>query len=153
MLAGGLHTSCGQLPRASELLSLECTNGSSTGRGIYVWNGFLIYVIRHHKAKRSTNREFNVARFLPVQLWHSMYKYLVYIRPFLDMPQRERTLSRPLQPNALLFRAGNAFDKPWPPARLTAILKKAMGEVWGQSTTSQLFRQLSIGITEKHVKC
>jgi hypothetical protein len=152
MLAGGLHTSCGQLPRASEILSLECTNGVATARGLYVWDGSLIYVTRHHKAKRSTNREFNVVRFLPVQLGHSMFKYLVYIRPFLDMLQRERTLSKPVRQNTLLFRAGNTLDKPWPPARLTAVLKKATGEVWGQSTNSQFFRQLSIGITEKHVK-
>ena len=152
MLAGGLHTACGQSPRASELLGLECTNGSSTVRGICAWNGFLIYVIRHHKAKRSTNREFNVVRFLPVQLGHSMYKYLVYIRPFLDMLHRERTSSHTVQTSTLLFHAGNAFNKPWPSSRLTAILKKATGEVWGHSVTSQLFRQLSIGITEKHVK-
>ena len=152
MLAGGLHMACGQLARASELLGLECTNGSSTGRGICAWNGFLISVIRHHKAKRLTNQEFNVVRFLPVQLGQSMYKYLVYIRPFLDMLQRERALSPPAQPSTLLFRAGNAFDKPWPTARLTAILKKATNEVWGQEVTSRLFRQLSIGIIEKHVK-
>jgi hypothetical protein len=85
ILAGGLYTAYGQLARASELLGLECTNGSSTGRGIYAWNGFLISVIRHHKAKRLTNREFNVVCFLPVQLGQSIYKYLVYIRPFLDM--------------------------------------------------------------------
>ncbi|KAH9203795.1 hypothetical protein DL95DRAFT_430566 [Leptodontidium sp. 2 PMI_412] len=84
MLAGGLHTACGQLARASELLSLECTNRSSTG---------------------------------------------LYIRPFLDMLQRERALSCPVRPSTLLFRAGSAFDKPWPPARLTAILKKATREV------------------------
>ncbi|KAH8587035.1 hypothetical protein B0O99DRAFT_656577 [Bisporella sp. PMI_857] len=85
MLAGGLHTACGQLPRASKLLGLEYMNGLSTGRGIYVWNRFLIYIIRHYKAKRLTNREFNIACFLPVQLGHSIYKSLVYIRPFLDM--------------------------------------------------------------------
>jgi hypothetical protein len=152
MLAGGLHTACGQLPRGTELLGLECSNGWTTRRGIYAWKGSLMYVIRHHKTKRSTNREFNVVRFLPVQLGHSMYKYLVYIRPFLDMLQRERAPSRLVEPSPLLFRGGNALEKPWPSARLTAILKKATGEAWGQPVTSRLFRQLSIGITEKHVK-
>lgn len=152
MLAGGLYTACGQLPRASELLSLECTNGSATLRGIYAWDGYLIYVIRHHKAKRITNREFVVARFLPVQLGQSMYKYLVYIRPFLDMLQRERALSGLAQPSTLLFRAGNTLGKPWPSTRFTALLKRATNEVWGQPVNLQLFRQLSIGITEKHVR-
>jgi hypothetical protein len=152
MLAGGLHTACGQLPRAPELLGLECANGSSTKRGIYAWNGFLVYVVRHHKSKRMTNREFNVIRFLPVRLGHSLYKYLVYIRPFLDMLQRQRDPSRSVRPSTLLFRAGGASDKPWPAARLTAVLKKATAEVWGRPVNSQLLRQVSIGITEKHVK-
>lgn len=36
--------------------------------------------------------------------------------------------------------------------RLTAILKKATAAVWKQPVNSQLFRQLSNGITEKHVR-
>jgi hypothetical protein len=79
MLAGGLYTACGQLARASELLGLGCTNGSANRHGICAWNGFLISIIHHHKAKRLTNPEFNVIRFLLVQLGQSMYKYLVYI--------------------------------------------------------------------------
>ncbi|KAK5292262.1 hypothetical protein LTR16_001987 [Cryomyces antarcticus] len=152
MLAGGLHIGCGQVPRGSELFSLECQNSSSAERGSYVWNGFIIYVTRHHKAKRSTNREFNVVRLLPVQLGHVMYKYVVYIRPFTDMLRREQSSSLAISPSRLLFRSGHALDKPWDSARLTAILKKATTEVWGQSVNSQLYRQLSIGITEKHVR-
>jgi hypothetical protein len=111
MLAGSLHTAYSQLARASELLGLEYTNGSSTRRRIYAWNRFVISVICYYKTKQLTNREFNIVRFLPVQLGHSIYKYLVYIRPFLDMLQQERVLSRPVQLSMLLFRAGNAFDK------------------------------------------
>lgn len=83
MILGGLHTACGQVPRAPELLGLECENGSSTERGLYVWNGFMVYLTRHYKAKRSTNREFIVVRFMPVRLGYVLYKYLVYIRRFL----------------------------------------------------------------------
>ncbi|KAH6974915.1 hypothetical protein EDB80DRAFT_757801 [Ilyonectria destructans] len=36
-----------------------------TLRGIYVYNKLMVFVVRHHKAKASTNREFIVARFLP----------------------------------------------------------------------------------------
>ncbi|KAI8710459.1 hypothetical protein NCS52_01562900 [Fusarium sp. LHS14.1] len=49
---------------SKELLSLWCVNGEFGPRGIYVYNGAMVYIIRHHKAKRSTNREFVVARFL-----------------------------------------------------------------------------------------
>jgi hypothetical protein len=70
---------------------------------------------RHHKAKRSTNLEFNVARFLPVQLGHVMYKYLVFIRPLSDMLQQERSSlydSEPLPSSRLLFRTGHGVGKP-----------------------------------------
>jgi hypothetical protein len=67
MIAGVFETIGGQAVRLSELLSLECENGSSTECGLYVYNGFVIFITRHHKAKRSTNREFNVVRFLWVR--------------------------------------------------------------------------------------
>jgi hypothetical protein len=153
MLLGGLHTAGGQVPRAPELLGLEIQNGPSTERGVYVWNGFMVYLTRHHKAKRSNNREFYVVRFLPARLGRVMYKYLVYIRPFLDMLQRERdTYYKEVVPTRLLFRSGRDLDRPWDAARLTAILRKATTEVWGRPVNSQLYRQLTIGITEKHVQ-
>ncbi|KAJ0129491.1 Uncharacterized protein HZ326_27411 [Fusarium oxysporum f. sp. albedinis] len=68
-----------------ELLSLECENGLNTSCGIYIYVGggggvYMVYVIRHHKAKRLTNHEFYVVRFLLVILGHVLYKYLIYIR-------------------------------------------------------------------------
>ncbi|KFZ14298.1 hypothetical protein V501_03307, partial [Pseudogymnoascus sp. VKM F-4519 (FW-2642)] len=111
------------------LLGLEIQNGPSTERGIYVWNGFVVYLTRHHKAKRSNNREFYVVRFLPARLSCVMYKYLVYIRPFLDMLQRERdSYYKDVVPTCLLFQSGRDFGWPWGSARLTAILKKATAD-------------------------
>jgi hypothetical protein len=84
-LAGTMLTLGGQAPRATEILSLEYCNRQSSQRGVYVYNGFMIYVIRHHKAKRSTNNEFTVVRFLPAKVGKLLYYYLVYIRPFAAM--------------------------------------------------------------------
>ncbi|KAI3571257.1 hypothetical protein IWW34DRAFT_824845 [Fusarium oxysporum f. sp. albedinis] len=108
MLAGRLYTACGQTPRIQGLLSLEYENGLSTSGGIYVWGGYVTYVIRHHKAKRLTNREFYVARFLPVRLGHVLFKYL-------RQPQTR-----------LLFHCSG---RPWPTSRLTNVLTKATLEV------------------------
>jgi hypothetical protein len=49
----------------------------------------MIYIVCHYKAKLSTNREFNVARFLLVQVGHILYKYLGYIRPIIEMLHHE----------------------------------------------------------------
>ena len=35
---------------------------------------------------------------------------------------------------------------------MTAILRATGRKVWGQSITSQMYRQVTIGITEKHVR-
>jgi hypothetical protein len=76
-------------PCGPDLLHLRYVNHETAERGIYMYNGSMIYLIRSHKAKRSTNREFFVARFLLVQLGHLLYKYLVYIRLFIDIHTRE----------------------------------------------------------------
>jgi len=54
--------------------------------------------------------------------------------------------------NRLLFCSGHAYDKVWLSSRLTAILKKATAEVWGQSVNAQLYCQLAIGMIERHVR-
>ncbi|KAF5259757.1 hypothetical protein FOXYS1_9615 [Fusarium oxysporum] len=133
-LAGGLYTACGQTPRIRELLSLEYENGPNTSCGIYVWGSYMAYVIRHHKAKRLTNREFYVVRFLPVRLGHVLFKYLVYIRRVADLLRHEqlgadRSTQQCLHTRLLFQNNG----RPWPISRLTDIVTKATLELWRQS--------------------
>ncbi|KAL7903733.1 hypothetical protein GGI35DRAFT_314748 [Trichoderma velutinum] len=49
----------------SELLSLLCVNRELGQNGLFAYKSRIIYIIGHHKANRSTNREYNAARFLP----------------------------------------------------------------------------------------
>jgi hypothetical protein len=58
LLLAMVHVLGGQASRGTEILSLECRNGPSTERGIYVHGGSMIYVTRHHKARKITDREF-----------------------------------------------------------------------------------------------
>jgi hypothetical protein len=67
-ISGGFLTACGQSPRIRDLLSLAVENTPCAVRGIFVWNGSVAYALHHHKAKRSTNQEFHVIRFLPARL-------------------------------------------------------------------------------------
>ncbi|KAH7247485.1 uncharacterized protein BKA55DRAFT_691571 [Fusarium redolens] len=152
-LAGGLYTACGQTPRIRELLSLEYENGPNTSCGIYAWGGYMVYVIRHHKAKRLTNREFYVVRFLPVRLGHVLFKYLVYVRRVADLLRREqlgadRSAQQCLQIRLLFQNNG----RPWPTSRLTDVVTKTTLELWQQRINVRTYRQLAIAITEKHVR-
>lgn len=60
-----MYLSGGQAPRSTELFSIECENGPATSRGLYIHDGALCYVTRHSKSRRTTNEEFQVARYLP----------------------------------------------------------------------------------------
>ncbi|KAF9770492.1 hypothetical protein IL306_011972, partial [Fusarium sp. DS 682] len=134
-ILGGMFCTGGQLPRCTEVLSLLCCNGELHPRGIYVYDRSMIYITRHHKAKKATNREFIVARFLPAQLGHILYKYLIYIRPFINMLHRERWsgTSSEAAESPLLFREGAALSsRSWQTGRLTSILKGATSLVWGE---------------------
>jgi hypothetical protein len=85
-----------------------------------------------------------------------VYKYLFYIRRLLEMLEREESSNphpaMPILPRNLLFWSDQTPDQPWPSSRLTSILKKAITEIWGFPVNSQLYRQLTIGTTEKHVQ-
>ncbi|EXL39949.1 hypothetical protein FOCG_17451 [Fusarium oxysporum f. sp. radicis-lycopersici 26381] len=152
VLAGLLMMTGGGQPRGPDLLHILLRNCGTAERGLYVYNGFVIYLTRSHKAKRSTNREFVVARFLPIQVGHIVYKYLVYIRPFVDMLAREQ-YPYIRECSWYVFRYRFEPDSsPWATERLTGIIKCYTGKAWGQSVTLRLLRQLCIGIAEKHVR-
>jgi hypothetical protein len=78
----------GQKPRGTEYFTLQHCNGASSERGVYAYGGYMLYITRHHKAKHSTNQEFNVVRYLPYRARKLLYYYLVYIRPFKEMLHR-----------------------------------------------------------------
>ena len=83
-----LHLTGGQAPRSTELFSIECENGPTTSRGIYIHDGALCYVTRHSKSRRTTNQEFQIARYLPPCASQVFVEYLVYVRPFVAILRR-----------------------------------------------------------------
>ncbi|EXL52797.1 hypothetical protein FOCG_08558 [Fusarium oxysporum f. sp. radicis-lycopersici 26381] len=151
-LAGLMLMTCGGQPRSPDLLSIRVSNHRTSERGLYIYNGYMIYVTCSHKAKRSTNRGFVVARFFPSQVGHLMYIYLVYIRPFVDMLAREQL------PNIdgcspFFFRSRPESDSPhWSTERLTKIVRRFTRQVWDQGIKLRLLRQICIGIADKHVR-
>lgn len=146
-----LMTGGGQ-PRSPDLLHLRVRNCETVERGLYVYNGSIIYLTRSHKAKRSTNREFIVARFLPVQVGCFLFQYLVYIRPFVDLlvPEHYPYIK---ECSSYLFRSQPEISSPpWATERLTNSMQRFTGNAWGQRITVRLMRQVCIGIAEKHVR-
>jgi hypothetical protein len=145
-----MYLSGGQAPRSTELFSIECENGPATSRGLYVYDGALCYVTRHSKSRRTTNEEFQVARYLPPRAGQLLVAYLVYVRPFVAMLRRicvgQDGASR------LLFRCPYRSDTPWKADVLTKALRVHTQDICKTKIGIQVYRQLSIAITEKHVK-
>lgn len=145
-----LHLTRGQAPRSTELSSIECENGPTTSRGFYIHDRALCYVTRHSKSRRTTNQEFQVARYLPPYASQVLAEYLIYVRPFVTMLRRiclgQNEASR------LLFHYPGRPDAPWKADVLTKALRAHTNDLCGVEIGIQVYRQLSIAITEKHVK-
>lgn len=145
-----IHLTAGQAARGTEMLSVEYRNGPSTLRGICVYTGKIIVITRHHKCRRVTNNEFQVARFLPCQVARFFYQYLVYIRPFSCMIRRV-CLGINVDPS-LLFFSVTAPKEPWKTQVLSKALRRFTNSRLGYGIGVRLYRQLSIAITDKHIQ-
>jgi hypothetical protein len=145
------HLSSGQCARATELLTIRHSNTASQLRGICLYGGRLCLITRHHKTRISTNNEFYVVRFLPDIVTDIMYRYLVYIRPLTYMLLRVCFASHATTP--LLFAPAGPKSA-WTTAVLTRELQRLSQATPGISIGIgvQLYRQLSIAITERHLR-
>jgi Orsellinic acid/F9775 biosynthesis cluster protein D len=145
-----VHLTAGQASRGSELLCIEHRNGPSTLRGVCVHAGKIMIVCRHNKSRRATNNEFQVARYLPAGVGSIVYRYLVFIRPFVAMLCRE---CRGWDVDtSLLFASHARPSELWKTGHLSKALQQQTMSVAGISMGVQVYRQLSIAITAKHIK-
>jgi hypothetical protein len=140
----------GQAPRGTELFALEHCNGASTSRGVCVHAGKMALISRHHKARRTTNSEFHVVRFLSKEPSKILYHYLVFIRPFACM--LFRICYNMDAESTLLFSSPVRPTEPIKTSILSKILREQTISTLGFPVGVQVYRQLSIAITEKHVK-
>ncbi|EWY79398.1 hypothetical protein FOYG_17443 [Fusarium oxysporum NRRL 32931] len=144
----------GQAARISELLTIEYCNTSSRLRGIGIYGTTLFSITRHQKARLTTNNEFQVARFFSPPVARLVYRYLVYIRPVAYTILRKCFHHE--STNTLLFAPISRYSRNsfWSTKTFSEELKRISSTVPGIPCEIgvQLYRQLSIAITEKHVR-
>ncbi|KAK4073268.1 hypothetical protein Purlil1_13123 [Purpureocillium lilacinum] len=145
------HLGGGQGSRISELLTIEHSNTSSRLRGVGFYAGRMFSVTRHHKSRLTTNNEFQFARFLPQPSARLAYNYLVFIRRTAHLLLR--TCFQQDEDNSLLF-APVAKAGSWRTDTLARELhffsRHCSG--WPVGIGPRLYRQLSIAITERHIR-
>jgi hypothetical protein len=140
----------GQAPRGTELSALEHCNGPSTSRGVCVYARKMALVYRHAKSRRTTNNEFIVVRFLPEEAGRLLCCYLVFIRPFACMLSRV-CLGRDID-STLLFSSPTSPNEPLKTHTLTKTLARQTTSTLGFPLSVKTYRQISIAVTEKHVR-
>lgn len=144
----------GQAARISELLTIEYCNTVSRLRGIGIYGMSLFSITRHQKARLTTNNEFQVARFFSPPVARLLFRYLVYIRPVAYTILRKCFHHE--STNTLLFAPISRYsrDSSWSTKTFSEELKRISRIVPGIPCEIgvQLYRQLSIAITEKHVR-
>jgi hypothetical protein len=70
--------------RGIEIYSIRLSNTALAIRYIFIRGGRIMIIISYNKARTSNNHAFYIVRYLPLPLEQSIFKYLIYIRPFLD---------------------------------------------------------------------
>ncbi|KAL6405833.1 hypothetical protein AUP68_10972 [Ilyonectria robusta] len=145
----------GQSARISELLTLDHCNSPSRPRGICVWGAKVCSITRHHKARLATNNEFYVARFFSPPVSRLIVRYLVYIRPVAYAVLRK--CFNYASTRTLLFtpisQQGQSSSSTWTTSIFTQELRRCCALAPGvpPGIGTQLYRQVSIAITERHV--
>ncbi|OAQ59779.1 hypothetical protein VFPBJ_11599 [Purpureocillium lilacinum] len=145
------HLGGGQGSRISELLTIEHSNTPSRLRGVGFYAGRMFSVTRHHKSRLTTNNEFQVARFLPHPIAQVAYNYLVFIRRIARLLLR--TCFQQQEDSSLLF-APAAKAGCWKTDTLSRELQhfSRQSPGWPAGIGARLYRQLSIAITERHIR-
>ena len=102
------------------------------------------------KARQATNQESQVTRYLCHEDAALLAKYLVYVRPFTDMLYRKYHGHE--QDRRLLFAAPDTPERPWKADVLTRALKTLTYGVCGTAFGVQVYLQLSVAVTERHIE-
>lgn len=142
----------GQCPRVRELLEIRVYNEQYYLRGVYIYCGTMMYLTTNHKAQNATNRKFYVARYLPKVPGQILFTYLACIRPLTsllfrhvyDVPKYHNFLfgTTPRRNKTVVCRRLSTKD-------LTSFLRQTSQRTLGFPL---LYRQITIAITEKHLK-
>jgi len=110
----------GSTPRGTNLLAVTHRNTPDARRGVCIYANTIAVISQVNKARRTTNKEFYILRFLDKDTSRIMYQELTYIRPFCCMLERTCLGSDINSP--LLFPSVVNPAEPCKTAELTKVL-------------------------------
>ncbi|EWZ28964.1 hypothetical protein FOZG_17402 [Fusarium oxysporum Fo47] len=135
-----------------ELFMRACVSpiDASRLRGICNYGARLCAVTRSHKARLTTNNEFQVARFFSPVVSKLVYRFLVYIRPTAVATLRK---CFHYNPSAVLLFTPLHRQATWTTKAFTDEIHRLSKSVPGIAFQmgARLYRQISITTTKRHV--
>ncbi|KAL7903745.1 hypothetical protein GGI35DRAFT_492304 [Trichoderma velutinum] len=87
-----------------------------------------------------------------IYIWNGSMVYIVRTHKALLRREQLGCLADDLKERPQSHRLFSTDGQPWEPNRLTLVLKKATTKAWGRAINIQVYRQITIGVTEKHVR-
>ena len=134
---------------AMDAMQQEANNHEENMKQFLIKNFFTDKETVPMNVYKTTNQEFQVVRYLPAKDSIALAIYLIYIRPLADMIHRSCFGTN--KDRKHLFSSVEDPEKHWKPSRLTAALRKLTKDVTGIEIGVQVYRQLSIAVTERHL--
>lgn len=145
-----LHITAGLPGRGTETSSIRVLNTQLAIRHVFVREGRILIVLSYNKARASNNYAFYIVRYIPSGLDASMFKYLVYIRPFIDFLAGQLEMPK-YQSTEFLFPDPGLTKKHLSSPQASRILQHLTGDLLTPWTLS-LYRQAAVTIAKRYIK-
>jgi hypothetical protein len=135
--------------RGTEIGSIRLLNTKLAIRHIFVREGRILIIISYNKSRASNNHAFYIVRYLPPGLDLSVFKYLVYIRPFLNFLANQLNVLQ-YQSTEFFFPDSNHKKKHLSSTQASNILKRLTQDLVTPWTLS-LYRQAALTIAKRYI--
>ena len=145
-----IYSSAGMPPRGEELRFLRWANTAAAPRNIFMFEAKLILVFPYNKAGTNHNNSFYVVRRPCPAVERILYIYLVYIRPFCDLLNRELTGDLCAETNKHLFTRHDQETACFSSSDCAKSLQSATLES-PIPLNLRVYRQIAVAMSKKHI--
>ena len=140
----GMLKGSGQPPRIEEFLGLRVSNTLFDKRGLFMHNGWMLFILTYHKSIGRTNASRWPVRVLLPEVAQLLAQYLVVVVPFLRFLSVEVRVPEEVSP--YLWSHGKEV---WSSNKMSQVLKSGSEAAIGVKISGRAWRQIAVGIALK----
>jgi hypothetical protein len=146
--------------RGTEVGTIKWCNTRHVSRNVFVYHGRLVLVLEYHKARAITNHSFYVARVLPTAVSQVLFRYLAYVRPFVEaLSHQTQTQTQTQQRGAAAAAAAGSRaylfadeeGQPWRTSQLSSAVQQQSQRAGVGRLNFARYRQAALAIAKQHI--